>query len=67
MKWAVCLIITAKCVCHSSDWWLAVCYLVSKIYFLYSVNVMTIPHTLVKIIQYAGVVFLLWILSLLEF
>lgn len=67
MKWAVCLIITAKCVCYSSDWWLAVCYFVSKIYFLYSVNVMTIPHTLVKIIQYAGVVFLLWILSLLEF
>lgn len=64
MKWAVCLIITAKCVCYSGDWWLAVCYLVSKIYFLYF---MTILHTLVKIIQYAGVVFLLWILSLLEF
>lgn len=67
MKWAVGLIITAKCVCHSGDWWLAVCYLVSKIYFLYSVNVMTILHTLVKTIQSAGIVFLLWILSLLEF
>lgn len=67
MKWAVCLINNSK-VCLLF-WRLVACgmLLVSKIYFLYSVNVMTILHTLVKIIQYAGVVFLLWILSLLEF